>query len=56
MHSGIKVLISPGNEASPEAHKMEEMHVPETQIEKLRFARRHLHLLAGVGIAAVLTA
>ena len=31
------------------------MHVPETQIEKLRFARRHLHLLAGVGIAAVLT-
>ena len=35
---------------------MEEMHVPETQIEKLRFARRHLHLLAGVGIAAVLTA
>jgi Hint domain len=27
----------------------------ETQIEKLRFARRHLYLLAAVGVAAVLT-
>ena len=29
--------------------------MPETQIEKLRFARRHLYLLASVGIAAMLT-